>query len=121
MKLRPTSCAALLLALAMLPGCSSLPSGNPALEQARDDYERAQADATVRRLAKDDLREAAAALDLANMAWAEHAEPAAIGWLAQLASRRVGTARATAARQTAEFACAAALPGSACPEGAPHR
>jgi len=93
-----------LIALATLAGCSSQPLKNMQLDQARADYQAAQANPQSRDLATVQMKQAGDALNRANEASARGDEPAEVDHLAYLAKQRVAIARETGAQKAAEVA-----------------
>lgn len=68
-----------LLACAALTACSSLPTQNTTLDQARSDYQQAQDTPQTRDLASIELKQAGDALEQANEAARRHDTPACPG------------------------------------------
>ncbi|MEO8159208.1 MAG: OmpA family protein [Betaproteobacteria bacterium] len=95
-----------LVAVALLAGCSSLPAGNSLLDQARNDYSDAQANAQVTSLAAGELRQAGESLDKANNAFSKREDSSVVDHLAYVAKQQVAIAQATARQKTAELAVA---------------
>lgn len=93
-----------LIALATLAGCSSQPLKNVQLDQARADYQAAQANPQSRDLATVEMKQAGDALNRASEASARGDEPADVDHLAYLAKQRVAIARETGAQKAAEVA-----------------
>ena len=91
-----------LMALAVLAACSTTPSDNVLLGQARSDYRAAQADAQTQSLASNELRLAGEALAQAEAAMTRRDDVATVEQLAYLARQRTAVARATASRKGAE-------------------
>ncbi len=91
-----------LMAVAVLAACSTTPSDNVLLGQARTDYRAAQADAQTQALASNELRLAGEALAQAEAALARRDDVATVDQLSYLARQRTAVARATASRKTAE-------------------
>jgi outer membrane protein OmpA-like peptidoglycan-associated protein len=89
-------------ALAAVAACSSVPTSNAMLDQARSDYRVAQADAQTQALASAELRQAGEALARAEAAQSSKQETPQINHLAYLARQRVALAQSTAERKTAE-------------------
>lgn len=93
-----------LIALATLAGCSSQPAKNVQLDQARTDYQAAQANPQARDLATTEMKQAGDALNRANEASARGDKPADVDHLAYLAKQRVAIAQETGAQKAAEVA-----------------
>jgi outer membrane protein OmpA-like peptidoglycan-associated protein len=72
--------------------CSTLPPGNPALDDARATYESARSDARVVQLAPAELDRAGQAMGLAESAWRDRARPSEVDHLAYLARQQSLTA-----------------------------
>ena len=89
-------------ALATLMACSSIPTPNPALEQARSRYDSAQKNTQVGTLAPDELKRAGDSLRAADQAWSAGGKPSDVDHLAYLASQRVSIANDTAASKAAQ-------------------
>lgn len=99
----------LLWALTLLAACQSLPTNSAMLEKARSDYRAAEANPTVRELAKVEWRQASDALYEADRAWGARNEDAdEIEHMAYMAKQRVAIAQETAVKVGAEQAVAAA-------------
>ncbi|OWQ88415.1 hypothetical protein CDN99_16280 [Roseateles aquatilis] len=87
-----------------LAACSSVPVPNTGLEAARRDYLQANSDPNVGRYASAELTKAREALDRAENAWKERADPASVDSAASVAAQRaqvainMGAARAADAR-----------------------
>lgn len=93
-----------LIALATLAGCSSQPLKNVQLDQARTDYQAAQANPQSRDLATVEMKQAGDALNRANEASARGDKPADVDHLAYLAKQRIAIARETGAQKASEVA-----------------
>ena len=91
-----------LMAVAVLAACSTTPSDNVLLSQARSDYRAAQADAQTQSLASNELRLAGEALAQAEAALMRRDDIATVDQLSYLARQRTAVARATASRKNAE-------------------
>ena len=91
-----------LMAVAVLAACSTTPSDNVLLGQARSDYRAAQADAQTQALAPNELRLAGDALAQAEAALVRRDDVATVDQLSYLARQRTAVARATASRKSAE-------------------
>jgi len=100
--------SALLIGMAGLAACSSMPEGNPALNQARADYRNAEADPQVAQYAPAELQLARSSLDTANATFAKDHDNKNIDHLAFVAKQQVGLARETASQRAAEAAVGAA-------------
>ncbi len=99
-----TPLSALLIGMVGLAACSSLPEGNPALNQARSDYRNAEADPKVARYAPAELQLAGRSLETANATFAKDHDSKDIDHLAFVAKQQVGIARETAGQRAAEAA-----------------
>ncbi len=97
-----------LLTLAVLTGCSTTPTSNAMLDDARSSYNAAQSTAATRDLAGAELKQAADALALADAAWTRRDSLAEVDHLAYLARQRVAIAEEIASRKTSELAVGAA-------------
>ena len=93
-----------LIALATLAGCSSQPAKNVQLDQARTDYQAAQANPQARDLATTEMKQADDALNRTNETSARGDKPADVDHLAYLAKQRVAIAQETGAQKAAEVA-----------------
>ncbi len=93
-----------LIVAALLAGCSSLPANNTRLDEARSDYNNAQANPQVTALAAGELRQASNSLDRANAAWSKDEDRALVDHLAYVAKQEVAIARETADQKAAELA-----------------
>jgi outer membrane protein OmpA-like peptidoglycan-associated protein len=93
---------------AALAACSSVPEQNAALDRARSDYNAAQADPQVVRLASDELKRAAEALRVAEQAQATSESVATVDHRAYLADQRVTLAVDAAASRAAQESLARA-------------
>lgn len=92
------------IALAIMAGCSTTPTPNARLDEARNSYRMAQEDPQTRDMAGADMRQAGDALNKANDAWTRRESPAEVDHLAYLAKQRVLVAQETARQKTAELA-----------------
>lgn len=92
------------IAMATMAGCSTTPSPNARLDEARSNYRMAQDDPKTRDMAGAELRQASDALNKANDAWTRKESPAAVDHLAYLAKQRVLVAQEVARQKTAELA-----------------
>jgi outer membrane protein OmpA-like peptidoglycan-associated protein len=97
-----------LIAVAVLAGCSTLPSSDSLLAQARNDYNSAQANPQVTSLAASELRQASDWLDKANNASSKGDDRALVDHLAYVAKQHVAIAQETARQKAAELAVASA-------------
>ena len=97
-----TKTALTLMAVGILAACSTTPSDNVLLSQARSDYRAAQADAQTQSLASNELRLAGEALAQAEAALVRRDDVATVDQLSYLARQRTAVARATASRKNAE-------------------
>ena len=99
---------AALATLTGLAGCSSVPTTNARLDEARSEYQAVQASPQATTLAGSELKLASDALGQASAALARKASPADVDQLAYLARQRVGIARETLNQKTAQQAVAGA-------------
>jgi outer membrane protein OmpA-like peptidoglycan-associated protein len=97
-----------LIAVAVLAGCSTLPSGDSVLAQARSDYNDAQSNPQVTSLAAGELRQASDSLEKANRASSKGEDRAVVDHLAYVAKQHVAIAQETARQKAAELAVASA-------------
>lgn len=95
-----------LAALAVVAGCSTTPLSNVRLDQAREDYRTVQADPRSQNHAPTELRQAADALNAANVALANREDEAQVNHLAYVASQRAFIVRETVNFKTAELSVA---------------
>lgn len=95
-----------LLPLAVLAACSSAPTSNARVEEARNSLRVAQADPKTQGLAGAELRQATEALAAADAAVAQRADTAAVDHLAYLAQQRVSLLQEAGGRRAAEAAVA---------------
>lgn len=95
-----------LIAAAVLAGCSSLPANNSLLDQARSDYNTAQASPQVASLAAGELKQASESLDKANSAAAKGEKTATVDHLAYVSKQQTAIAQETAKQKAAELAVA---------------
>lgn len=98
---RPFSLTLIAVA-ALAAGCSSVPTDNALLEQARGEYRVAQTSPATRELAPVELQQAGDALTRANDALARKAKAAEVEHLAYLARQRIAIAQETARQKLAE-------------------
>lgn len=91
-----------LLGVSLLSACSSVPTPNAQLGQAKADYQGAAADPRTTRLAATELKRAQDALNEAQAAWDRQDTPEDVNHLAYLARQRVAIARETVALRSAE-------------------
>jgi ABC-type branched-subunit amino acid transport system ATPase component len=98
---RYTVSATLLLLAAISIGCSSTVPNNPALERARDAYQRARQDPEVVGRAAVALDKAGQVLERAEILWTTKKDSIEAEHLAYLVEKRVQIARATARRRLA--------------------
>ena len=96
----------ILMAAAVLAGCSTLPASDSPLAQARDAYNNAQADPQVTTLAAAELKQAGDFLDRANNASNKGESSAVVDHLAYVAKQQVAVARETATQKAAELTVA---------------
>lgn len=99
-----------LIAVAALAGCTTVPENNSRLNEARDDNSAAQNNPQVVSLASAELKQANDALDKANDAWIRGEDSTAVDHLAYLAKQRAAIAQETAKQKEAELAVANAGP-----------
>jgi len=107
-KHRPILSAFALLVVGALAACSSMPTENPLLDQARADYRAAQVDGQTANLAPTELRQAGDALARAEAAQQRRDDSQRTDHLAYLAKQSVVLARETASRKSAEVGMVAA-------------
>jgi outer membrane protein OmpA-like peptidoglycan-associated protein len=93
-----------LAALATMAGCSTTPTPNARLDEARSNYRMAQDDPQTRDMAGAEMRQASDALNKAHDAWTRNDSPAEVDHLAYLAKQRVLVAQEVARQKTAEQA-----------------
>ena len=89
--------------LAMLAACSSIPTANADLAQARIDYRQAQNDEPTRVYASTELRQAGEALERANAAWERDDNAAEVNHLAYLSKQSTALAQADGRQRAAEM------------------
>lgn len=92
---------AALVATATLSGCASMPQ-NSVLDEARSDYQAAQANPKVVELAPYELKQAGDALAKATDAASKQDDAAMVSHLAYLAKQRTAIAQETAKQKSAE-------------------
>jgi outer membrane protein OmpA-like peptidoglycan-associated protein len=93
----------ILIVLAILSGCGSMPT-NSALTEAHNSYNNAQANPDVTNLAALELKQAGDSLNKADHALSKGKSPATVNQLAYIAKQQVDIAQETAKRKTAELA-----------------
>jgi len=93
-----------LIAAAMLAGCSTMPSQNTALEEARSVYSSARTNPQVTSLAPLELQKAGESLTKADAALSKGDSDATVNQLAYLTKQQVAIAQETAKRKAAEQA-----------------
>ena len=93
---------------AALTACSSVPSSNSALDQARGNYNAAQSDPQVSTLAPSELKRAGDALRVAEQSWSDDASRGTVDHLAYLTTQRVTIARETASSKASQAITAGA-------------
>lgn len=94
---------AYLLAMAgLFAACSTVPSANMALDQARDRYEAAQRDSQITSLAAEELKQAGRSLGVATQAWEDKEPNATVDHLAYMAMQHVVVAEETASGRAAQ-------------------
>ena len=97
--LRLTIRATLLLMTALAAACAAV--RNPALDRARDAYQKARQDPAIVRNAGSALDKAAQSLEAAEKLWAEEHDVTEVEHLAYITEKRVEIARVTAQRRLA--------------------
>lgn len=101
--------AGMLAGALLIGGCAgSRPQGMPALDSARQNYDRLQQDANVQRAAGPQLARALQTLSRAETLQREGGPRAEVVHLAEIANLQLAAAQATADRQGAEVAIAGA-------------
>jgi outer membrane protein OmpA-like peptidoglycan-associated protein len=109
MKTRMNTPLFTILALtAALTACSTTPDKNNALEQARTDFKRAQANPQVTTLAADELKQASDSLVVTEGAWSKGEETATVDHLAYLTKQRVTIAEESASSRASQAITAGA-------------
>ena len=93
-----------LIAAAMLAGCSTMPSQNTALEEARSVYSSARTNPQVTSLAPLELQKAGESLNKADAALSKGDDDATVNQLAYITKQQVAIAQETAKRKAAEQA-----------------
>ncbi|MBW8329753.1 MAG: OmpA family protein [Thiobacillus sp.] len=93
-----------LIAAAMLAGCSTMPSQNTALEEARSVYSSARTNPQVTSLAPLELQKAGESLNKADAALSKGEGDATVNQLAYITKQQVAIAQETAKRKAAEQA-----------------
>lgn len=91
--------SALLLVAALAPGCGAV--HNPALEQARDSYQKARQDQVLVRHAGASLARAGLTLEAADRLWNEEQDATEVEHLAYIAEKRIEIARQVSERRVA--------------------
>lgn len=99
---RTLRCALTLSAFAALAACSSTPTHNTTLDEARRSYRSAQDNGRTQELAGAELKQAGDALALADAAWSRRDGTAEVEHLAYVARQRVAIAEEVARRKIAE-------------------
>jgi outer membrane protein OmpA-like peptidoglycan-associated protein len=97
-----------ILASAVMAACSSVPTSDSPLAQARAEYSNAQANPQVASLAASELRQAGDSLEKANYAASKGERKETVDHLAYVARQQVAVARETAAQRASEAAVASA-------------
>jgi len=97
-----------LIVIAILSGCSSAPTKNAALEEAREKFNIANSNPEVTTQAALEMKEAGDSLYKADEAMRKGQGAATVEHLSYIASQKVGIAQETAKRKTAEEAVAGA-------------
>jgi outer membrane protein OmpA-like peptidoglycan-associated protein len=95
-------------ALAALAACSTTPTNNAMLDQARSDYREAQANTQTQTLAAQELKQAGDALARAETAFSHGDSTGDVNQLAYLARQRTALAQEAAGRKGSEAAVASA-------------
>lgn len=95
----PVALASIALALG---ACSTVPTPNAQLTQARADFRAAEGDPRAQRMAAAEMKQAQAALNDARAAWERQDTPDDINHLSYLARQRVAIANQTMALRSAE-------------------
>jgi len=93
-----------LIAAAMLAGCSTMPSQNTALEEARSVYSSARTNPQVKSLAPLELQKAGESLNKADVALSKGDGDSTVNQLAYITKQQVAIAQETAKRKAAEQA-----------------
>lgn len=106
--LRSVPAIVVLAAVATLAACSSAPTRNAALDQARTRYQAAQGQAKVSTLAGEEMKRAGEALRVAEQAKANDEPQVTVDHLAYLVSQRVSIAQDTATSRAAQAVTAGA-------------
>jgi len=99
-----TPMALAILTATLLSACSTVPSPNAQLTQARADFRTAEGDPRAHRMAASEMKQAQTALNSANAAWERQDSPNEINHLAYLTRQRVAVAQETMALRSAEQA-----------------
>lgn len=94
----------ILISASLFAGCSSIPRPNANLDNARSNFQTAQGDPDVVKLAPLELKQASDALDSANAAQAHHESDKKVDELAYIAKQKTATAQEVAKQKTAEIA-----------------
>jgi OmpA-OmpF porin, OOP family len=89
----------LLLMIALFAGCATV--RNPALDRARDAYQKARQDPAIVRNAGAALDKAGQSLEAAERLWSKEQDVVEVEHLAYIAEKRVEIARVTAQRRLA--------------------
>ncbi|MDZ7669847.1 MAG: OmpA family protein [Gammaproteobacteria bacterium] len=92
----------------LFAACSSVPSANTALDQARDRYEAAQRDSQITSLAAEELKQAGQSLSAAMQAWEDQEPNATVDHLAYMTLQHVVVAEETALGRAAQAVTAGA-------------
>lgn len=106
--MNPIRITALTLLAAAMAACSTVPTNNTLLDQARSDYREAQANSQTRTLAPAELKQAGDALALAEASFAHRDKADKVNHLAYLSRQRTALAQEAAARKGSDAAIAAA-------------
>ena len=106
--MNPMRLFTLTLLAAAMAACSSTPTNNAMLDQARSDYRSAQANGQTQSLAAAELKQAADALARAEASFAQRDETVQVNQLAYLSQRRTALAQGAAGRKGSEAAIASA-------------
>ncbi len=92
----------LLLIASLFAACSSVPTANTALDQARDRYQAAQGDSQITSLAAEELKQAGRSLSKATQAWENQEPDGTVDHLAYMALQHVVVAEENAAGRAAQ-------------------
>lgn len=93
-----------LIAVAIFSGCNSVPPKNSALTEAHSSYNNAISHPQTMNLAAVELQDASDSLNKADAAFSKGESTVTVNQLAYIANQKVGIARETAKRKSAELA-----------------